>query len=116
MKKVVGVALIGALVVVGTLVAKSAPNLSILMSEEGKTCVRLGELCDAPKSGDNLDQCVANMKQMRKMSGDPAFERTRKCLLEEATSCGAAAGCMAGGVGVGAVGEMLKGLGSALSQ
>jgi len=115
MKKVVGVVLVGALVVGGIVVVKGAPSISLVVSEEGKTCARLGELCDAQKSSEKLDQCVDEMKKMRQMAGDPAFERSRKC-VEESTTCGAATGCMAGGVGMGAVGEMLKGFGSALSK
>ena len=36
--------------------------------------------------------------------------------VQESTTCAAATGCMLGGVGVGALGEMMKGLGSALSR
>ncbi|MCL2776586.1 MAG: hypothetical protein FWD73_01180 [Polyangiaceae bacterium] len=121
MKKIAGVALVGALVLGAIVVAKSAPSLSLVMSEEGKVCMRLGELCDGrdtpdmSKAGAKFDECVDDMKQARKMSGEQAFARTRSC-MEESKTCGAATGCVIGGVGVGAVGEMLKGFGSALSH
>ena len=117
MKKIAGVALVGALVLGAIVVAKSAPSLSLVMSEEGKVCTRLGDLCDTrdiQKSGAKFDECVADMKHARKMAGEQAFARTLTC-MEESKSCGAATGCVVGGVGVGAVGEMLKGFGSALS-
>jgi hypothetical protein len=49
------------------------------------------------------------------MSGDVPFERSRKC-IEESQSCAAASGCLMGGVGVGALGEMMKGFGTAVTK
>ncbi|HEY8078932.1 MAG TPA: hypothetical protein VIF62_32595, partial [Labilithrix sp.] len=66
-------------------------------------------------SSKNFDQCVDEMKQLRKMSGDPAFERSQKC-IDESNSCAAASGCMLGGVGVGTLGELMKGFGNAMSK
>ena len=52
---------------------------------------------------------------MRKVAGDAAFEKSAKC-IDESSSCAAAMGCLAGGVGMGAVGEMMKGFGTAVTR
>ncbi len=80
-----------------------------------KLCVRLGELCGADPSKETRQSCVEDMQKMRKMSGDAAFERSQSCVAES-KSCGAASGCMMGGVGVGTLGEVLKGFGTALFE
>lgn len=115
MNKVFGVALVGALVVGGVVLIKGASGASSAITPEGKMCVRLGELCGADPSTEKLESCVEDMKKMRKMSGDAAFERSQSCVAES-KSCGAASGCMMGGVGVGTLGEVLKGFGTALSK
>ena len=51
----------------------------------------------------------------RKMAGPGNVERSEQCLAD-AKTCAAATGCMSGGVGMGAMGEFLKGLGGALSR
>ena len=93
-----------------------ASGASKASTPEGHVCVKLAELCetDAPKSKD-FDECVDDMKKARKVAGDASFDKSSKC-IDEAKSCGAAAGCMAGGVGVGTLGEMMKGFGTALTK
>ena len=112
MKKVLLVALVGT-AVVGTVVVASGASKAA--TPEGKMCVRLAELCATDQSTKDFDECVDGMKKLRKMSGDPSFDRSQKC-LDESQSCAAATGCMVGGAGVGSVGEYLKGFGNALSK
>ena len=112
MKKLLLVALVGS-AVVGTVVVASGASKAA--TPEGKMCVRLAELCSTDQSTKDFDECVDGMKQLRKMSGDRAFERSQQC-VEESSSCAAASGCMMGGVGVGTIGEMLKGFGNAMSK
>jgi hypothetical protein len=113
MKKILATLLVGGLVVGGVVVVKGA---SAAATPEGKMCVRMAELCstDAPKPAD-FEQCVDGMKKLRKMSGDASFEKSQKC-LDESQSCAAASGCMVGGIGVGSVGEMMKGFGNAVTK
>lgn len=112
MKKILIVLFVGVAVI--GIVALSSGAAKTL-TPEGKMCVKLGDLCGAEAKADKFEQCVDQMKKVRKVAGDPAFERSQKC-LEESNSCGAATGCMAGGIGVGALGEMMKGFGSALQK
>lgn len=115
MNKVFGVALVGALVVGGVVVIKGASGAASAITPEEKMCVRLGELCGEDTSKEKRESCVDDMQKMRKMSGDAAFERSLSCVAES-KSCGAAGGCMMGGVGMGTLGEVLKGFGTALSK
>lgn len=55
------------------------------------------------------------------MRGRRPSEKLQSCVADlekakESNSCAAVSGCMMGGVGMGAVGEMMKGFGSALSR
>jgi hypothetical protein len=112
MKKILATLLVGSLVVGGVVLVKSA---SAAATPEGQTCVKMAELCSTDPKASDLDQCVDGMKKLRKMSGDVPFERSRKC-IEESQSCAAASGCLMGGVGVGALGEMMKGFGTAVTK
>lgn len=113
MKKLFVVTLVGAAVVGGVVLAKGANPAS---TPEGRACTRLSELCSTEEAKPkDFDECVDDMKSARKLAGDANFERAAKC-AEEQKSCAAAAGCYAGGVGMGAVGEMMKGFGTALSR
>lgn len=113
MKKLLGTVLVGSMVVGGVTLVRGASAAS---TPEGKMCVRLADMCpgDATKPM-TLDECVGDMKEMRKVAGKRAFEKTQQC-VDEADSCAAASGCIAGGIGVGAMGEMLKGFGNALTK
>lgn len=113
MKKVLATLLVGTMVVGGVTLVKGASQTS---TPEGKLCVRLADLCpnDGPKPSD-FDECVGDMKDMRKVVGNASFDKTQRC-VDESRSCAAASGCMAGGLGVGMVGEMMKGFGNALTK
>lgn len=115
-KKLLGVVLAGGMVVGTVVVAKGANQVRLAATPEGRACTKLAELCPGdPKHTASLDACIEDFEGMRKLAGAPALERSMAC-VEEAGSCTAAMGCMAGGVGVGALGEMMKGFGSALSR
>lgn len=112
LKKLIVVGLVGAAIIGGVVVAKG----SALVTPEGRACTKMASLCETEsKSLKDLETCADDMKSMRKLAGEPAFERSTKC-IDEASSCAAVAGCLAGGVGVGAIGEALKGFGTALSK
>ncbi len=114
-KKLIVVSVVGAGLVGGIVLAKGAVATS---TPEGKACVRMAELCgydDEDKKNEELEECIADMKKAHKLAGDKPFERSVSC-IDESKSCAAAAGCMAGGVGVGAAGEMMKGFGTALTK
>lgn len=115
-KKLLGAVLAGGLVVGTVVVAKGASQARLAMTPEGRTCAKLAELCprDA-KHAASLESCVQDLEDLRKVAGAPALERSMAC-IEESRSCTAAAGCLAGGAGVGVLGEMMKGFGSALSR
>jgi hypothetical protein len=114
-KTLIGVVLEDALVV-GTVVAKGAGQARLAITPEGRSCVKLKELCpvrtDASHEPRTLEACVQDLEDLRKIAGPPAVDRSMSC-VNEAQSCTAALGCMAGGIGVGA---MMKGFGSALSR
>jgi len=113
MHKILGTLLVGAAVVGGVTLAKGA---STAASPEAKVCERLADLCSAdPPKQTELDECVHDMKDLRKQAGSTSFEKTRSC-IDESQSCAAASGCIVGGAGVGMVGEMLKGLGNAMTK
>jgi hypothetical protein len=112
MKKILGVGLVGAALIGVVVIAKGAPAAT----PEGKTCIKMSELCGATDaSSTKLDTCIADLERAKKVAGTPAMERSMAC-VQESTTCAAATGCMLGGVGVGALGEMMKGFGSALSR
>ena len=116
MKKILGVGLVGAAVIGAVVIARGAGPAA---TPEGKTCIKMAELCGAAgepgSSGQKLEACVANLEHAKKVAGAPAVERSMSC-VQESNSCAAATGCMMGGEGVGAIGEMMKGFGSALSR
>jgi hypothetical protein len=116
LKKLLVVGLIGSAVVGTVVLAKGLVLAAPAATPEGKACLRMEELCETePMSSKDMNECVDDMKHARKMAGDANFDRSVQC-TNEAKSCAAAAGCWAGGVGMGAVGEMMKGFGSALSR
>ncbi len=107
-----------AVVAIGAIVISVVFGKSIVLalsSPETKACVKMGDLCG--QSGDKhaLDQCVDGLQQARKVAGSPAVDKSLSC-IQESNTCMAASGCVVGGVGVGAVKEMLKGFGNALSK
>lgn len=113
MKKILGVGLIGAAVIGAVVIARAAGPAA---TPEGKACIRIHELCGIDGKTDNaLESCVADLEKAKKLAGAPNVERSMKC-VEESNTCAAVTGCMMGGVGMGAMGEMMKGFGSALTR
>ena len=78
-------------------------------------CARLAELCSTSDAPVDASQCAKKLADARKLSGAGNVEKSEAC-LEGAKTCAAASGCLSGGLGMGTVGEYLKGLGSALSK
>ena len=80
-------------------------------------CVRVGDLCGVQGgTASDLDQCVDNVKQWRKIAGDDAVDKGVAC-VEKANTCGEAMGCMAGAGFKGLEGVMndfMKGFGNAI--
>jgi hypothetical protein len=111
MKKLLVTALVGSLLVGGVVLAKNTT------SPEAKTCIKMHDLCasDEKVEAEKLDKCVDDMKRVKKLAGEKSFDKTAKC-VDESSSCAAAVGCWGGGVGLGAMGEMMKGFGNAMTQ
>jgi hypothetical protein len=79
------------------------------------TCRHLAELCSTSEQAIDVRECQRKLADARRMAGAGSVEKSTSC-LGEARTCAAAEGCLSGGVGTGAVGEFLKGLGGALSK
>jgi hypothetical protein len=94
--------------------APATPPMPMPMSDPA-ACARLADLCSTSDEKVDTDACVKKLGDARKMSGSNNVDRSELCLTE-AKTCAAASGCLSGGVGVGAAGEFLKGLGAALSK
>jgi hypothetical protein len=82
---------------------------------DAASCARLADLCSTSDQKVDTDECEKKLADARKMSGPSNVDRSEVCLAD-AKSCAAASGCISGGIGMGATGEFLKGLGSALSH
>jgi len=78
-------------------------------------CARLADLCSTSDQKVDTGECEKKLGDARKMSGASNVDRSEVCLAD-AKTCAAASGCISGGIGLGATGEFLKGLGSALSR
>lgn len=78
-------------------------------------CARLSDLCSTSDEKVDPPACMKQLADARKMAGPANVERSELCLAD-AKTCAAATGCISGGVGMGAMGEYLKGLGGALSR
>src|SRR5262249_19314970 len=90
---------------------------ALTRSPERSACLRMADLCGAQKKGtaQDLDQCVDEIKQFRKVAGDEAADKGMAC-VEGAKTCGEAAGCVAGAgfKGIqGVVDDFFKGFGNA---
>jgi hypothetical protein len=113
MSKILTTLLVGSVVVGGVVLVKGASAAS---TPEGKMCVRLQDMCPRDDAKPmTFDQCVDGMKDVRKMAGNASFEKSARC-VEESESCAAATGCLMGGVGMGVMGEMMKGFGNAMTK
>lgn len=93
--------------------APAAPADSV--AGDVTACARLADLCSTSDQKVDSADCQKQLADARKMAGAGNVERSEQC-LSEAKTCAAASGCMSGGVGMGAMGEFLKGLGGALSK
>jgi hypothetical protein len=82
---------------------------------DSATCARLADLCSTSNGRMDTAGCEQQLADARKLAGDGNMARTEQCLVD-AKTCAAAQGCISGGVGMGAMGEFLKGLGSAMSH
>ena len=115
MNKLLGVAVVGA-AIVGVMVIAKGAGAGPLATPEGRACVKVRDLCqvdDASKK--DLSSCEEDLVKARKLAGPSGVDRSLKC-IDTAQSCVAVSGCLMGGIGVGAAGEMMKGFGTALSQ
>jgi hypothetical protein len=93
--------------------APAAPIVSV--AGDVAACARLADLCSTSDQKFDSNDCQKQLTDARKMAGAGNVERSERC-LSDAKTCAAASGCMSGGVGMGAMGEFLKGLGGALSK
>jgi len=99
---------------------------SVFATPETKACARVNELCASdssvaqdprghPDPRADLEHCVDAMTGAKKVAGQKAVDQSVQC-INEATTCGKAMGCVVGGVGVGTVKEVLKGVGDAVTR
>ena len=83
---------------------------------ERAACVRVADLCGEKDGGmKELDQCVDEVTQWRKVAGDDAVNKGIQC-VDEAKTCAEAMGCVAGASvkGMeGLVNDFVKGFGKA---
>ncbi len=95
----------------------AAPNAPASAAAPGDSvaCARLVDLCSTSDQKVDSSQCITQMADARKMAGAANVDRSEQCMAD-AKTCAAASGCLSGGVGMGAMGEFLKGLGGALSR
>ncbi len=96
--------------------ATAAPaDVAAASAADATACARLAGLCSTSDQKVDAAGCLKQLADARKMAGAGNVERSEQC-LGDAKTCAAASGCMSGGVGMGAMGEFLKGLGGALSK
>jgi hypothetical protein len=84
-------------------------------TSDAAACARLAELCSTSDGKIDVAACESKLGDSRKLTGPGNVDRSKSCVAE-AKTCAAATGCMSGGIGMGAMGEFLKGFGSALSK
>lgn len=103
-----------AVVVLGLIGGGAA--FAFLKSPERSACLRMADLCGTQNgTKQDLDQCVDQIKQFRKVAGDEAADKGLVC-VDGAKTCGEAVGCVAGAgfKGVqGMVNDFFKGFGNA---
>lgn len=112
MNKALVAVLTGSVIIGGIVLVKST---SAAASPEGRACTKMADLCSADFSPKDFDACVTDLEKVKKAVGPRPYERSMTC-VSEAESCAAITGCWVGGAGVGAMGEMIKGFGSALTK
>jgi hypothetical protein len=95
--------------------APPPPPPSVAVDSDSAACAKMAALCSTSDEKVDTAECERKLADGRKLSGGANVQRSIACLAE-AKTCAAATGCLAGGLGMGAVGEFLKGLGSSLSK
>lgn len=93
----------------------TAAPAAVATPSDADTCARLATLCETSDQKVDVGECNRKLTDARKLSGPGNVDRADQCIAD-AKTCAAAAGCMSGTVGLGTVGEFLKGVGSALSH
>jgi hypothetical protein len=93
----------------------TTPTTVPIGANDATACQRIVELCSTSEQKVDPAECEKKFADGRKIAGSANVERSLSCVAE-AKTCAAASGCVSGGVGMGAIGEFLKGLGSALSK
>ena len=104
------------LCVVGVLGGGVVAAYAYLKTPERSACIRVADLCGEKEGGvKELDQCVDEVNQWRKVAGEAAVNRGIQC-VDEAKTCGEAMGCVAGASMKGAqemMNDFFKGFGKA---
>ena len=95
--------------------APAVPAPVDVAASDVTACARLADLCSTSDQKVEPASCQKQMADARKMAGSSNVDRSEQCMVDSKT-CAAASGCLTGGVGMGAMGEYLKGLGGALSH
>jgi hypothetical protein len=95
--------------------AVAASATAATASSDQAACARLADLCSTSAEKVDMAQCETRLSDSRKLSGAGNVDRSEACIAE-ARTCAAATGCISGGIGVGALGEFLKGVGTSLSK
>jgi L-aminopeptidase/D-esterase-like protein len=95
----------------GTAVAAAATP----PASDHAACEHLADLCSTSQQKVDVPDCERQLADARKMSGPANVDHSLQCVTD-AKSCASATGCISGGVGMGALGEFMKGFGSALSH
>ncbi|HEY2516606.1 MAG TPA: hypothetical protein VGI39_37305 [Polyangiaceae bacterium] len=93
----------------------AAPAAPVAALGDDAACARLADLCSTAESPVDASHCSKKLADARKFSGAGNVDKSEACLAD-AKTCAAASGCISGGLGMGTLGEYLKGLGSALSK
>jgi hypothetical protein len=93
----------------------SAPPVAGSGASDAAACERLADLCSTSDQKVDVSECEKQLSDAHKMAGAGNVARSEQCIAD-ARTCAAATGCISGGVGMGAMGEFLKGFGSALSN
>ena len=96
--------LIGALMFMGCIAGGVA--FALTSTPERTVCVKMGQLCGAEGSYQDLDVCVKQVEELRKVVGDEPIDKAASCVAE-ANSCIEGTGCIAG-AGYSALPSMMK--------
>lgn len=86
--------LLGAMVIVA---CAGGVAYAVGHNPERSACIKMADLCGvtAGAAVEDLNRCVDDIKQWRKVGGDEATDKGIAC-VNEAKTCGEATGCIAG--------------------